>query len=216
MTLPTPHFHRLLLLLLLLPLVLGACASTRFSSDTPSGPGLPGEQLLVMVSAQDENLRRMSENQILANLTPANRARTAHSLGIDAGITETALRQRIRNAGFDRVLLLRIAAIEKRTVHYPATPYDYGDPLMWGWPAGWHPRFPYGYAPFAPLSAPPPRIVEELAVSVESQLIALPDGTPLWRGLSHTMTAGTAAQALEDVAKTVVQTLTERHWLRPD
>lgn len=203
------------LLLIALSALLSACASTRFSSEAPTSPGQPGQKLLVMVSTTDDILRRITENQLVADIAPANNASAAHRLGIDGQPADTTARERMSAAGFDRVLLLRIASIEKRNIQYPPTPYFYGDPWMWGWPHAWRPFHPFGYAPLMPFDAPPPRIVEALAVSVESQLVSLPDGALLWRGLSHTLTEGTAAQALEDVAATVIRTLGDRNWLQP-
>lgn len=200
------------LLLIVLSALLSACATTRFSSEAPTTQGQPGGKLLAMVSATDENLRRMTENQIVADIAPGNHASTAHQQGIDAEPADATVRARISNAGFDRILLLRIASVEKRLVRYPATPYGYGDPWMWGWPPGWR-HLPFGHATLIPFDAEPPRIVEALAVSVESQLLNVRDGTILWRGLSHTMTEGSTAQALEDIAGTVTRRLTERNWL---
>ena len=114
--------------------------------------------------------------------------------------------------GFDRVLLLRIAGIEKRTIQYPPTPYFYGDPWMWGWPMHGD-RFTLRLRPAHAPDASQPRLVEALAVSVESQLLSLPDGVLLWRGLSHTLTEGSSTQALEDIAATVIRRLGERNWL---
>lgn len=200
------------LALIILSALLSACASTRFSSEAPTTPGWPGEKLLVMVSATDTNLRMTTENQAVADIAPANHASPAHRQGIDGQPTEAAVRARISRDGFDRILLLRIAGVEKRLVRYPAIPYGYGDPWMWGWPPGWRPS-PFWHAPLTPFDATPPRIVEALAVSVESQLINASDGTILWRALSHTLTEGTTAQALEDIARTVTGTLARRNWL---
>ena len=200
------------LLLILVTALLSACATTRFSSEAPTSLGQPGQRLLLMVSATDANLGLVTENQLLADISPLNHASTAHQLGIDGQPTDAAVRVRIAKAGFDRVLILRVAGIEKRRVEYPATPYGYGDPWMWGWPPGWR-SFPFGPLPYIPFDSAPPRIVEELAVSVETQLIAMPSGEILWRGLSHTLTDGTAAQALEEASASVVKKLGDRHWL---
>ncbi|MBX3686212.1 MAG: hypothetical protein KF909_08745 [Rhodocyclaceae bacterium] len=211
MKLPAHSLARLLLIVL--SALLSACASTRFSSEAPTSPGQPGQKLLVMVSTADDTLRRITENQLLADILPADNASAAHRLGIDGQPADPATRERMSAAGFDRVLLLRIAGIEKRTIQYPPTPYFYGDPWMWGWPHAWRPFHPFGYAPLMPPDASQPRLVEALAVSVESQLLSLPDGVLLWRGLSHTLTEGSSTQALEDIAATVIRRLGERNWL---
>ena len=131
MKLPAPSLARLLLIVL--SALLSACASTRFSSEAPTSPGQPGPKLLVMVSTADDTLRRITENQLLADILPADNASAAHRLGIDGQPADPATRERMLPTALTGSCYYASPA-SRNAPSSIRPPLFLRRPWMWGWP----------------------------------------------------------------------------------
>jgi hypothetical protein len=170
-------------------LLTGGCASTEIT-DTwvdPAARGAGLSRVAVICLAKDEGLRRMAEDEV-AKQSKTTRLIPSYQLldGIDLHDRE-AVKGRLRSAGVDGALLMRMAGVSEKLV--AAGPYDRFDPYYdWAYSGAYAPR-------------------TETTVRMVSNLYSLKEDKLIWTGASNTFDPTSARQVVNEVSHQVAKAL---------
>jgi len=179
----------------------------------PQYRGGPLKKIAVLVVDRDENRRRMAEDLIVENLPAGTQAVAGYRIfgPLDAKPDKEKIRHRLVADGYEGALVARLAGIIENQTPQPSqtsTPpqaplYGLGgtyDPL---WPGVAFPDY-YAYAAgqaASPGSTKEPR--ESREVVVETQLFVLPEGKPIWRGVTDSMNPDSREALVERITEVV-------------
>jgi hypothetical protein len=157
----------------------------------PAARGAGLTKVAVIAMAKDEGLRRMAEDEVskqskTTQLIPSYRVLQ----GVDLKDRE-AVKTRLRQAGFDGVLVMKLAGVSERLVPVPGGPYG-----------GFDPYYDWAYG-----SAYGPAVTTETTVRVVSSLYDLAGEKLIWSGMSKTFDPASARQVVDDVSHEVAKAL---------
>jgi hypothetical protein len=171
----------------------GGCATTQMT-DTwvdPAARGAGLKKVAVIALAKDPGLRRMAEDEVAkqsreTQLVPSYKVLEATDLQ-----NREAVKTRLRAAGFDGVLVMKMAGVSEKLVPVPGGPYDRFDAYYdWAYGSaygGWYET--------------------ETTVRVISSLYALDRDKLIWSGMSKTFDPTSARQMVDDVSHEVAKSL---------
>jgi hypothetical protein len=179
--------------------LLGGCSGT--STEVTSAWHAPNPEpyrfnkVLAVCMCRDETTRRAVEDQL------ASRVRggvAAYTVIPEAAIRDTAQAQaRLRDAGFDGVVVMRLVGVDKEQTYVPGSAYmvPAGYNSMWGfWGTGYSAMYQPGY------------IDENQVVRFDTNVYTVSDRKLVWASKSDTYDPESVAKAADAV---VTATVTE-------
>ncbi|HMF43916.1 MAG TPA: hypothetical protein VKQ32_24755 [Polyangia bacterium] len=167
------------------------CATTEMTNTwtDPSAKGAAMSKIAVICLAKDPGLRRIAEDATAAQMGGTHAVPSYQVLDeIDLKDRE-AVKSRLNAAGFDGVLVMRLAAVSEHVTAYNTfdSYYAYGVGTVYG---------------------PGPGEVEtNTIVHIVSNLYSLEQNKLVWSGTSKTFDPQSARQAMTDVGQAVAKSL---------
>ena len=182
-------------------MLLTSCATTRFVATwkAPDTAPLRFEKILALVIHNDENMRRLAEDEIV-RLVKRAQAIPAYSLIPAAEVADhDKVMARIKQAGIDGAVVLRVVGESQRVIYAPGSTTWYPGPhygslrgyQSWAWSAVQDP----GY------------LRTDTLVRVETNIYSVKDEKLLWSGQSETVNPGFLNVLVTDVAVAVAEEL---------
>jgi hypothetical protein len=170
--------------------LIAACASTSIIATwkDPAANQVHFNRVLVVVPSRDPALRRSAEDELARRIRAAEAAQAVPSYTVlsDQEVADREhLKEKVRQLGFDGLVVFRVAAVDKEATWVPGTywgPY-YG---FGGWPV-WDP----GY------------IRTDTVVQVETDVYSTTDDRLIWAARSKTYDPRSMKQLVDEVTKAV-------------
>jgi hypothetical protein len=185
---------------ILLAVIAAGCASTRITSEwkDPSLARLPLQKVLAVFQTPDAARRRQFEDRVAREFPNAIASYTV--------IRDEELRnldrvkQRVRDLGFDALLIMRVTAVERQQTYVPPASYmrpvEYVD--LWGyWNFGWAQVYEPGY------------LRTDRVVKISTTLYSLPDDTLVFASESESFDPASLEKAVAETAKVVAKAVRE-------
>jgi hypothetical protein len=169
------------------------CATTEMTSEwtDPTAKATPLQKVAIVCLTADPGLRRMGEDAAAAQLQGANAVPSYQVPGTTSLQDRGAVKAQLQAAGFDGVLIMRVARISER-VSAVGDPYYTFD----------------GYYDYAGSAVYAPGYLEtETVVHVVSNLYSLNQNKLIWSGTSQTFDPSSAKSFMTDVSKSVAKSL---------
>jgi hypothetical protein len=169
------------------------CATTEMTSEwvDPNAKNAALQKVAIICLTADPGLRRMGEDTAATQLQGANAVPSYQVLGDTSLQDREAVKGKLAAAGFDGVLIMRLARISER-VTAVGDPYYTFDGY-------------YGYAGSAVYA--PGYLETETVVHVVSNLYSLQQNKLIWSGTSQTFDPSSAKSFMTDVSKSVAKSL---------
>lgn len=170
-----------------------SCATTNMSSTwtDPAAKGAALSKIAVVCMTKDPGLRRTAEDTAASQMTGAQAIPSYQLLG-DADLKDReAVKTKLRAAGVNGVLVMRLAGVTERVspVDGPYSTFD-------------------GYYDYAGSAVYTPGYLEtDTIVHVVSNLYDLNQNKLIWSGTSQTFDPASAKQFMTDVSKAVAKSL---------
>ena len=146
------------------------------------------KKVLVMGLLNDESTRRIAEDKMVAafkNVTAVQ----SYSYLQPADTEKEAVEAKLTKDGFDGVVVMRLADVDKSTSYVPGTSYG-----------GW-----YGYR-----YGSPGYYTEDKTFYVETDFYSLPEKKLLWSGTTSSLNPSKVDKALDDIIATLKAKLQEQ------
>jgi hypothetical protein len=168
-------------------LLLAACEpSTKISKSWTDPSFTPAtaqafKKVLVMGLLKDESTRRIAEDKMVAafkNVKAVQSYSYLHASDTD----EAAVNAKLKADGFDGVVVMRLADVDKSTSYVPGTGYG-----------GW-----YGYR-----YSSPGYYTEDRTFYVETNFYSIESNKLLWSGTTSSLNPSKVDKALDDVIATI-------------
>jgi hypothetical protein len=174
-----------------LTLAVAGCATTDMTSTwtDPSAKGASLSKVAIIAFARDPGLRRMAEDAAAQQLVGAQAVPSYQVLGDTDLKDREAVKAKLRDQGFQGVLLMRMAGVTERV-----------DPATYGTFDGY-----YGWAAGAVYD--PAYLQTETVVHVVSDLYSLPNDKLIWSGVSQTFNPASAQEFMTSVSKAVAKSI---------
>jgi hypothetical protein len=181
---------------IVVPLALGlvlaaSCASTDMNSTwtDPAAKGASLSKVAVICMTKDPGLRRMAEDSAASQLASAQAVPSYRVLG-DMDLKDLeAVKTKLREEGFQGVLMMRLAGVTEQV-----------NPAAWGTFDGY-----YGWAAGAVYD--PAYLQTETIVHVISNLYSLQSDKLIWSGVSQTFDPSSAKSLMTGVSKAVAKSI---------
>jgi hypothetical protein len=193
-------------------LCLYACATTTFVSTwkAPDAQQVSpmGKTIAAVFVSRDESKRRVGEDALAADLT----ARGAHGIAAytllpnDQRGNVEAARERLKTAGADGVVVMRVIGKDQRVTYTPG--YASTFPVYYNqfgpyWSYGWRTVYEPGY------------LQTDTVVSVETLVYSLKQDKLLWAGTSHTTNPANVDTLVNEVADAAAKEMSKQGLLAP-
>ena len=194
--------------------LLMACATTTTLTSTWKAPdaqaiNLSGKSIAVVFVTSEESLRRAGEDRLARDLS----ARGARGFGTyhllpgaeNQNIAAEAAQARLKAAGADAVVMMRVVGQDQRITYTPGTvigPNHRGFGPYWGW--GWRTVYQPGY------------LRTDTLVSVETLVYSLPDAKTsqlLWASTSRTTNPRDLSALVSEVADATANEMVRQGFL---
>jgi len=170
----------------LLAAAVASCGSTEMNSTwtAPNAKAAPMAKVAVLALAKDEGVRRTAEDEFVQHLKGAQGVPSYKALAHVDRTDKKAVREKLREQGFDGVLVMRLAGASEQVA---PVPFDAYYPIA------------YGEAYGTPVQT-------ETVVHVVSSLYSV-DGKLIWSGTSSTFDPGSARKVVDDVSRALAKKL---------
>jgi hypothetical protein len=193
-----PPSQRLFLVVFaaVLAALLGACASTRITSEwkDESLERVAFRKVLAVFQTADPALRRIAEDE-MARAFP--NAEPSYRVLRDEEIRDLdRVRARVRELGFDSMVIMRVVAVEKQETYVPparwVVPLQYVD--LWGyWNFGWTVVYEPGY------------LRTDRIVRIATTIYSIPEDKLVFASESETFEPASLPKAVADAVKVVAR-----------
>jgi hypothetical protein len=181
-------------------LALAACASTSLINSwrDPAYSGPPLKKIMVMGVSTQPSVRRVFEDQFVAELKMAGVDGVASYTFIpqDGKADEATLRKAVEEAGADGALITRLVRIEQK---YQVTSGFYHPGPMTGF-YGWYSSAWVGYYE-------PPTVYQYDVVTAETSLYDIDAQRLLWSGTTETFAPTAVKKETKGFAKIIIEAL---------
>ena len=193
-------------LLLAAAALLSGCASTRLTNawKDPAFQGPAFTKVMVMGVSNEAGTRRTFEDVFSASLKAAGVIAVPSYTLIpeDGEVGRERLKEAVRQAGAQGVLVTRIVRVDRRTQFSPG--YVTAVPAV-----GFYRDF-YGFYSSAWTFHTPPQVQQFDVVTLETNLWDMHTGTLVWSGTTETFAPGDVRTESEGFARVVIGALKER------
>ena len=139
------------------------------------------KKILVMGLLKDESTRRIAEDKMVAAFKNVT-AVPSYSYLQPSDTVRSIVEDRLKKDGFDGVVIMRLADVDKSVSYVPGTSYG-----------GW-----YGYR-----YASPGYYQEDKTFYVETNFYSLPDAKLLWSGTTSSLNPNKLDRTLDDIIATL-------------
>jgi hypothetical protein len=172
-----------------LMLIFAGCGPSTKIEKTWTDPSFTKEsvqsvnKILVMGLLNDESTRRIAEDKMVAafkNVTAVQ----SYSYLQTGDTARSSVEQKLTNDGFDGVVIMRLANVDKSTSYVPGTTY-------YGW---------YGYRYGG---GSPGYYTEDKTYYVETNFYSLPQKKLLWSGTTSSLNPSKLDRTLDDIINTL-------------
>lgn len=182
-------------------LALASCASTRFSQvwRDPGYGGGPLTKVVVFVVAKGESVRRFAEDQAVRAMPKGTQAVASWTLFDKPEGDMERVKARLAQEGFDGAIVAHEVAVDKIQSHVPPSlePHPIGPVFV----RPNHRSF-YGYYTWAyGYTYRPGYTIETTKVLVETLVYTLPEGRPVWSGVSETINPESTVDLVEQLVR---------------
>lgn len=159
------------------------------------------KKMLCIALVKDETNRRVAEDK-LASLLPGSAVESYRYLGtLPDSVDSQAMEARLRNDGFDGIVIMRLAKQEKEVTYVPGSyPSHYYSP--WGY---------YGYA--MPYYADPGYVRTDDYYYIETNLYDMAKGKLVWTGITSSWEPASVSSVVEEVVNAVVRKMRDQGFL---
>jgi hypothetical protein len=204
-------FSRLSLLALFIAgAVASGCATknivSQWSNPAYRSSSLSFNRILVVGATDQTSIRRNFEDEFTSELKAAGiRALQSYRfIPEDGKVAESRLKEAVRKAGADAVIVTRMLRVQERTQVSPGFYDPYPAVGLYGWySSAWYGGF---YAP--------PRVYRYPVYFTETTLYDVGKDEVVWTGTIRTIDPENVNQAIENYVETVLAALKEQNILR--
>jgi len=187
------------MLLALIALLLGACASTTLSNSwvNPDYKGPPLKKVMVVGVSSQPALRRTFEDDLVKELKAAGVEAVAsyNFIPEDGKAEEARVSKAVKDAGVQGVLITRFVRVDVNTQVTPAYPPMWGMGYYGGYAGAWG-----GYYD-------PPMVTQTDTLVLETSLYGVDESHLLWSGTTQTFAPSNLKQEMPGFAKVVIGAL---------
>jgi len=152
------------------------------------------KKVLVMGLLKDESTRRIAEDKMVASFKNVTAVQSYGYLQ-PADTVRTVVDEKLQKDGFDGVVIMHLANVDKSTSYVPGTTY-------YGW-YGYH----YGYGS-------PGYYTEDKIYYVETNFYSLPDRKLLWSATTSSMNPSKLDKTLDDIIVTLRTQLQQQKLIK--
>ena len=190
---------------LLLPLgIIGlmiACGPTTKLEKSWADPSFnasmsPFTKILVVATLRDQNSQRIAEDKIVKQLKQGTTGVQSYTYLQPADTAVTLVESKLKNDGFDGLIVMRLTTIEKSLSYNPGTYYGY----PYGGYYGYH---GYGYYGYYGGGYSPGYYSEDKTFLVETNLYSIRDRKLLWSGTTSTLNPTSLDQSLDQIISAI-------------
>ena len=184
-------------------LTLAACASTelvnQWSNPAYTSPSF--KKIMVIGVTKQAGIRRTFEDEFVAQLKAAGVSAIPSYLYIpqDGPVGEAVLKQALKEAGADAVMITRLVGVQKKTEIAPG--YYPPDPAM-----AVHPLYTTAWNDYYE----PPIVYQSEVYTSETSLYDTFKNQVVWRGTAQTTAPGNLSQEIKNYAGIVIGALKEK------
>src|SRR4051794_24831134 len=169
----------------ILVFVVGCGPSTKIEKTWTDPSFTPGtvnnyKKVLVMGLLKDESTRRIAEDKMVAAFKNVQ-AIQSYSYLQPTDTVRNMVEDRLKKDGFDGVVVMRLANVDKSTSYVPGTTYG-----------GW-----YGYR-YGGMYGSPGYYQEDKTYYIETNLYSLDQNKLLWSGTTSSLNPGKVDKALDE------------------
>jgi len=199
---------RAISLLAFVGLVASGCAGTKWYTnylEKGAESATPLRKVLVIGIAANTSNRRVFEDAMVASLAGFKvDASPSYDILPGTKVTEDQLRAKVREGGYDGVIITRLVARDVKTDVAPPSNVNVTVAVTTGG-GPWGPTtYVSGYSGWYGEAGDPTYLSGESVVRIQTRVwSAKGDGTPLWTGISDTVSATDIVKGSEQVAKLV-------------
>jgi hypothetical protein len=184
-------------------LTLAACASTELVNQwsNPAYTSLSFKKIMVIGVTKQAGIRRTFEDEFVAQLKAAGVSAIPSYLYIpqDGPVGEAVLKQALKEAGADAVMITRLVGVQKKTEIAPG--YYPPDPAM-----AVHPLYTTAWNDYYE----PPIVYQSEVYTSETSLYDTFKNQVVWRGTAQTTAPGNLSQEIKNYAGIVIGALKEK------
>jgi hypothetical protein len=184
-------------------LTLAACASTelvnQWSNPAYTSPSF--KKIMVIGVTKQAGIRRTFEDEFVAQLKAAGVSAIPSYLYIpqDGPVGEAVLKQALKEAGADAVMITRLVGVQKKTEIAPG--YYPPDPAM-----AVHPLYTTAWNDYYE----PPIVYQSEVYTSETSLYDTFKNQVVWRGTAQTTAPGNLSQEIKNYAGIVISALKDK------
>jgi hypothetical protein len=152
-----------------------------------SATAKPFNKVLVVALLKDESTRRIAEDKMVAQIHHGTAVQSYNYLQ-GTEVKENEVTERLKKEGFDGVVVMRLADIDKTTSYVPGNSYG-----------GW-----YGYYRYAaPAYYNSGYYTTDKTYYVETNIYSLESNKLLWSGMTSTVNPSKADKMVDDIISTI-------------
>ena len=193
------------LLPIILVVLLASCGSSTKLTKSWIDPSLtaahePFKKVLVLGLVKDEATRRVVEDKLAAQFP--GRAVQSYSYLSAADTVDAQVETKLKNDGFDGLVYMKLAEVEKSTSYVPGTTYGgfYG-----------YRGYGYGYGGYGGTSG---YYQEDKNYNVETNIYALQPPKLLWSGVTTTVNPSKLGKTVDDIIMTIKDELVSKKVIK--
>jgi hypothetical protein len=184
-----------------LPLLTAACANTQLVNvwSDPSARGtIKLTNVMALVIAREEVVRRVGEDQLVSSLQPTRAVAAYRILSNEELKNKARAEQALKAIAVDGVVTMRLVGATEQPAWGP-----YAYPTFWGY---------YGYA--YPMVYGPNYGCTNTIVRLETKVYSLKDDRLIWGATSDTFNPATAQTLVAEVAQVVIGDLRKQGFVQ--
>lgn len=198
---------------------LAGCVSTELKStwraDDDKGPKL--RKVAVFMLAADENVRRFAEDQMVRSLPKGTKGTAGYSLFDKPESNIEVIREKLKEKGYDSILMARTVSVDKTQQHVPPTtqlvptgPVFVGvaDPRS----LDIYYRHVWGYT----YQTTPGYVANLTTIAIETVLYRLPAGQAVWSAVSESRNPSSQADMVRELVTLIDKQLTKEGLVGQD
>jgi hypothetical protein len=200
---------------LLIPLsligLLFSCASTKLEKSwaDPSFNATmkPFTKVLVIAPLRDQNSQRIAEDKIVLKLQKGVVGVQSYSYLQPNDTAITFVESKLKQDGFDGIILMRLTTIEKSMTYNQGTYYG-------GYYGGYYGYRGYGYGGYYGGGYAPGYYSEDKTFMVETNLYRISDRKLLWSGTTSTLNPTSLEKSLDEIIYTIQYELQKKGLIK--
>jgi hypothetical protein len=163
----------------------------------------PFTKILVVAPLRDQNSQRIAEDKIVKQLKQGTTGVQSYTYLQPADTAVTLVESKLKNDGFDGLIVMRLTTIEKSLSYNPGTYYGY----PYGGYYGYH---GYGYYGYYGGGYSPGYYSEDKTFLVETNFYSLRDRKLLWSGTTSTLNPTSLDQSLDQIISAIKYELKQK------